>query len=173
MNNQKKEITSGAFTIRFILAFIVAGIISGIVLSIILAPLQNLILLQDNLNGTTFLMYSVIIAIVLIVYQWIYAFFTTKLSLLNATVKKEDAFKAKRNMKIFLGIGIFLSVIAILGILLIVLIPVLQRQINNPTGNIGAFLIPIGILTLGFIINAKNTFVLKLRSQKIISWQLR
>lgn len=153
MNNQKKEITSGAFTIRFILAYIIISLISWEILNLLLNQILKITSLQSNTDTTSVIIYSAIIAIFLIANQWITAFFTTKLSLLKATVKKDDAYKAKRNMKIFLGIIIFLSSIVLLGIIVIVLLPVIQKLINNPTDSIKDLLIPAGISTLGYIIS--------------------
>ena len=157
MNNLKKEISSGAFTLRFILAFIIVTVISGVLFNLIQTPLQNLnpfqSIMSTNSISTTAYIFSVIISILLIAEQAIVGFFSTKLSLLNVIVKKEDALKAKRNMKIFLGIIVFLAVITILGIALIVMIPMLQRQINNPTGNMESLLIPIAIIFIGSIIS--------------------
>ena len=48
MNNLKKEISSGAFTLRFILAFIVVSLISGVLFNIIQTPIQLLFPLSNS-----------------------------------------------------------------------------------------------------------------------------
>ena len=53
MNNLKKEISSGAFTLRFLLSFIIVSLIGGLFFKLIQTPLQklkkkNMDLLEDN-----------------------------------------------------------------------------------------------------------------------------
>ena len=155
MNNLKKEISSGAFTLRFILAFIVVSLISGVLFNIIQAPIQLLFPLSSIVNtANSSNIYFVIISILLIAQEAFVGFFATKLALINVTVKKEDALKAKRNMKIFLGIIVFLAVITILSLALVSIVPMIQRQsYNYPTVDMEYSLIPMAIVIVGSIIS--------------------